>query len=188
MRRSRTGSRRARARKPVRRPAARKAARRRAPAPNRARKAVSKRAPEAAGKPARRRVPGAGRARGAGPRPSAAPGPRQPLVREAEGELQRSDPVEAAQEDLRALPERPLFDRDVAGRDDDLAEMLGEEYVRSVTSGEEQGVELRDQPVPEDEGGPFVESSGQKEFGHDEDDSELEPLPTTRAPQTRKLR
>lgn len=111
-----------------------------------------------------------------------------PLVQQAEGERQLADPVEAAQEDLRALPEKPLFDPDVPGRDDDLAEMLGEEYVRSVTSGEEQGVELRDEPVPEEEGGPFVETSGQKEFAHGEDDSELEPLPTTRARPTRKLR
>lgn len=111
-----------------------------------------------------------------------------PLVRPPEGELQLADPVEAAQEDLRALPEKPLFDPDVTGRDDDLAELLGEEYVRSVTSGEEQGVELRDEPVPEEEGGPFVESSGQKEFAHDEDVSELEALPTTRARPTRKLR
>ena len=105
-----------------------------------------------------------------------------------DGALQLADPVEAAQEDLRALPERPLFDPDVSGRDDDLAEMLGEEYVRSVTSGEEQGVELRDEPVPEEDGGPFVESSAQKEFANDEDDSEPEALPTTRRPQTRVLR
>ena len=69
-----------------------------------------------------------------------------------------ADPVEVAQEDLRALPEQPLFDRDRSGRDDDLAELLGEEYVRAVTSGEEQGVELRDEPVDEEAGGPFVET------------------------------
>jgi len=105
-----------------------------------------------------------------------------------EGDRQLSDPVEAAQEDPRAPPERALFDRDDSGRDDDLAEMLGEEYVRSVTSGEEQGVELRDEEVPEEEGGPFVETSGQKEFANTEDDSEVEALPTVRAPRTRLLR
>jgi hypothetical protein len=114
--------------------------------------------------------------------------PRLPLVQEQDSARQLADAVEAAQEDLRALPERPLFDPDRSGGDDDLAELLGEEYVRSVTSGEEQGVELRDQPVPEDEGGPFVESSAQREFAHGEDDAEPEALPTTRAPQTRKLR
>ncbi len=103
-----------------------------------------------------------------------------------EGDRQLADPVEAAQEDLRALPEQLIFDRD--RRDDDLAEMLGEEYVRSVTSGEEQGVELRDEVVPEEEGGPFVERSANKEFGRDPDDSEPEPLPTAHRAKTRNLR
>jgi hypothetical protein len=118
---------------------------------------------------------------------AAVDGAAEPLVRAPDGERQLADPVEAAQEDLGALPERPLFDRDRSGRDDDLAEMLGEEYVRAVTSGEEQGVELRDEPVPEDEGGPFLETSASKEFAHDPDDSEPEPLPTTHV-KTRHLR
>ncbi len=162
-------------RKPARRPA--KARRKAAPpraqaAPPQARatarKAASKATPPAAvrrSQPAQRRN---------GPLP--------------EGDRQLSDPIEAAQEDPRAPPERALFDRDGSGRDDDLAEMLGEEFVRSVTSGEEQGVELRDEAVPEEEGGPFVETSGQKEFANTEDDSEVEALPTVRAPRTRLLR
>ncbi len=120
----------------------------------------------------------------------ARPGRRRrlaPPVPLPEGDRQLADPVEAAQEDLRALPEQPLFDRDQSERDDDLAELLGEEYVRSVTSGEEQGVELRDAQVPEEEGGPFVETSARKEFANDPDDSEPEPLPTTHVP-TRHLR
>jgi hypothetical protein len=111
----------------------------------------------------------------------------RPLPEPAEGDRQLADPVEAAQEDLRALPETPLFDRDRSGRDDDLAELLGEEYVRAVTSGEEQGVELRDAPVPEEDGGPFVETSARKEFANDPDDSEPEALPTTHM-KTRHLR
>jgi hypothetical protein len=103
-------------------------------------------------------------------------------------ERQLADPVEAAQEDLKALPERALFDRDGSGRDDDLAELLGEEYVRSVTSGEEQGVELRDEAVPEEEGGPFVETSANKEFGYTPDDSEPEALPLANRERTRHLR
>jgi len=104
----------------------------------------------------------------------------------AEENLQLADPVEAAQEDVRVLPEKPLFDRD--GRDDDLAELLGEEYVRSVTSGEEQGVELRDEPTPEEEGGPFIESSAKKEFGYSPDEGEPEPMPLSRRPPTKTLR
>lgn len=147
---------------------------------------------------ARKRGPGppAARAPARGPaRPRVARraggGPLSPLERPlegpAEGDPQLADPVEAAQEDLRALPEKPLFDRDRSGRDDDLAELLGEEYVRAVTSGEEQGVELRDAPVPEEEGGPFVETSARKEFANDPDDSEPEALPTTHM-KTRHLR
>ena len=172
MKRSKGRSKRAGAKRAGTRPAERKPARRRAPA-GKARRPV---APRATARKAAPRRPA--------PRKAAA----GPLVQQAEGERQLADPVEAAQEDLRALPEKALFDPDVSGRDDDLAELLGEEYVRSVTSGEEQGVELRDEPVPEEEGGPFVESSGQKEFAHDEDVSEREALPTTRARPTRKLR
>ncbi len=153
-------------------------ARRKAPARKASRRAPPARAParKAAGKRAARELRN-------GP---LAPAPRSSVV-EAEGERQLADPVEAAQEDLRALPEQPLFDRDQSERDDDLAELLGEEYVRSVTSGEEQGVELRDAQVPEEEGGPFVETSARKEFANDPDDSEPEPLPTTHVP-TRHLR
>lgn len=114
--------------------------------------------------------------------------PRASLVQAPEGERQLADPVEAAQEDLRALPEQALFERDGSGRDDDLAEMLGEEYVRAVTSGEEQGVEMRDAPVPEEEGGPFVETSAAREFANGPDDGEPEALPTTHRPETRQLR
>jgi hypothetical protein len=145
--------------------------------------------------PPRRAGPTRPGARG-GERRAPARARRRPARRKAAGSLvqavdadrQLADPVEAAQEDLRALPERALFDRDDPGRDDDLAEMLGEEFVRSVTSGEEQGVELRDEAVPEEEGGPFVETSASREFGHDADDSEVEPLPTTRAPVTKNVR
>lgn len=150
----------------------------------------------AAGKkaPARKAKVAGAAARKPPARPAAAPAAarrRRPVERRGplpEGDRQLSDPIEAAEEDVRAPPERALFDRDDSGRDDDLAEMLGEEFVRSVTSGEEQGVELRDEAVPEEEGGPFVESSAQKEFANTEDDSEVEPLPTARAPQTRLLR
>ncbi len=139
---------------------------------------------QAAARKAAPRKPAARKAQPAAPR-------RRPPRRDGplpEGDRQLSDPVEAAEEDVRALPEKALFDRDDSGRDDDLAEMLGEEFVRSVTSGEEQGVELRDEEVPEEEGGPFVESTGQKEFANTEDDSEVEPLPTVRTPATRSIR
>jgi len=154
----------------------RKAAKARRPAPK---AAARRKAPARKAAPAPPKAPAAVRRTPLPPRRS------EPMP---EGERQLADAVEAAEEDVRAPPEQALFDRDGSGRDDDLAEMLGEEYVRSVTSGEEQGVELRDEAVPEEEGGPFVETSGQKEFANTQDDSEVEALPTVRAPATRRLR
>ncbi len=110
---------------------------------------------------------------------------------EMEGDRQLADPVEvAAGDDVEAAPERALFDPTAA---DDLADLLAEEYVRSVTSGEEQGVEMRDEEVPEEAGGPFIETSGRKEFGYDVDesnpeDAEAEPLPLANRQRSKYLR
>ena len=151
--------------------------------------AAKGRGPARKDRPARRARKAARPARRPAPaRRRSASRPGDGRLIEGQGERQLADPVEVAQEDLRALPEQPLFDRDRSGRDDDLAELLGEEYVRSVTSGEEQGVELRDEPVDEEAGGPFVETSAKKEFGFDADDSEPEPLPTSRRPASKLLR
>jgi hypothetical protein len=68
---------------------------------------------------------------------------------------------------------------------DDLAEELGEGFVESATSGEQAAEDMRDQEVPEESGGPFVETSGNSEFGYGTDasnpkDAERAPFPTTR--------
>jgi hypothetical protein len=65
---------------------------------------------------------------------------------------------------------------------DDLAESLAEEFVHAATSGEDQGEEAMDQVVPEEIGGPFIETSAEEEFadGVDESnpsDAEPEPMP-----------
>jgi hypothetical protein len=52
---------------------------------------------------------------------------------------------------------------------DDLAEELGEEFVRSATSGEQAAQDIRDEEVPEESGGPFVETSGRSEFAYGTD-------------------
>ena len=67
---------------------------------------------------------------------------------------------------------------------DDLAEELAEEFLSSATSGEEAANDGHEQVVPEENGGPFVPSSGAAEFadGTDESnptDAEAEPFPTT---------
>jgi protein-disulfide isomerase len=71
------------------------------------------------------------------------------------------------------------------GRSNDaLAEQLGEEFVESATSGQDDGDERFDQVVPEENGGPFVESNGAIEFADDDeppniDDAPPEPFPKT---------
>ena len=51
------------------------------------------------------------------------------------------------------------------GSREDLSELLGEEYVRAVTSGDDVAENDRDAVVPEELGGPFIESDGGEEFG-----------------------
>lgn len=68
---------------------------------------------------------------------------------------------------------------------DDLAEELGQEYVESATSGEQAAEDIRDQIVPEESGGPFVETSADSEFAYGTDesnpaDAQRAAFPTTR--------
>jgi hypothetical protein len=67
---------------------------------------------------------------------------------------------------------------------DDLAEELGEEVIERATTGEDDTEETLDAVVPEEQGGPFVETSAAQEFAHDVDPSnprgaKREPFPTT---------
>ena len=64
---------------------------------------------------------------------------------------------------------------------DDLAENLAEDYLQAATQGMEVE-EDHDQIVPEEIGGPFVETTAAEEFAHDTDeanpvDAAREPLP-----------
>lgn len=90
------------------------------------------------------------------------------------------------------LAQRGTSDRDEGGTGfvgqshtgDDLAENLAEEFVASATSGENQEEEILDQEVPEERGGPFVESTAGTEFAWGTDASnpknaKREPFPTT---------
>jgi hypothetical protein len=66
--------------------------------------------------------------------------------------------------------------------DDDLAESLAEEFIVSATTGEDSGDEAMDRIVPEEIGGPFIETSASEEFADDIDeanpeDANAEPLP-----------
>jgi len=65
-----------------------------------------------------------------------------------------------------------------------LAEERGEEVIEKATTGEDEAEEMLDQVVPEEQGGPFVESNAGQEFAYDTDLSnpkgaKREPFPTT---------
>jgi hypothetical protein len=65
---------------------------------------------------------------------------------------------------------------------DDLAETFGEEFVETVTSGESHEEDAEE--VPEERGGPFVETTAGTEFAEGTDESnpegaDREPFPTT---------
>lgn len=105
---------------------------------------------------------------------------RRPLTRDerqaAEREVESDEPRETAGVAGRAFidPERPV---------DDLADELGEEFVKTATSGEQSNEETRDEVLPEETGGPFIETSPNVEFagGTDESnpiDAEQEAFPT----------
>jgi hypothetical protein len=65
-----------------------------------------------------------------------------------------------------------------------LAEELGEAFIEAATSGEESEPQRRDRITLEENGGPFVETSGNEEFAVGTDESNIatatrEPLPRT---------
>jgi hypothetical protein len=88
------------------------------------------------------------------------------------GPRQRSDDANAFMPDPEDGPARIR---------DDLAEDLAEDYLQAATQGMEVE-EIHDQVVPEEIGGPFVETTAADEFAHDTDeanpeDASREPLP-----------
>jgi hypothetical protein len=146
-------------------------------------KPAAKKATKKAAKPAAQKAakPTAKKATKPAAQKAKAP-PRKPRVRrDATGHL---DPSYAR--DLRRLSrENEEHDDDRAflvgqRREDALAAELGREFVETVTSGEDEGVELRDEDVPEEIGGPFVITTAGKEFADEPDESN--PVDATREP------
>jgi hypothetical protein len=70
--------------------------------------------------------------------------------------------------------------------DDDLAESLAEEFIVAVTSAEEPGEDVRDEVLPEEMGGPFLEVPASDEFDGKPDASN--PLDADREPFPRAVR
>jgi hypothetical protein len=95
---------------------------------------------------------------------------------------QRFEPHRTARHDDAAAFVPDPDERGVARSDDDLAEDLAEEFVEAATTGEDRDQEALDASVPEEIGGPFVETSAADELaaGTDESnpiDAEAEPFP-----------
>jgi hypothetical protein len=109
----------------------------------------------------------------------------KPLLRREDhaGHLDPRYAAELRRQSGRPEPEPASF----VGRPrskDDLVEELGEEFVGQATSGEYEGEDLQDQQVPEERGGPFVETSAGTEFAEGTDPSNpkgatREPFPRT---------
>jgi hypothetical protein len=110
------------------------------------------------------------------------PAVRKPLKRrDATGHLNPA----YAQDLRRASRENQEHDDDrgfLIGKNaaDALGQELGREFVETVTSGEDEGNELRDKFVTEEVGGPFVTSTVGQEVAEDEDESN--PEGSTREP------
>jgi hypothetical protein len=116
------------------------------------------------------------------------PAARKPLQRrDATGHLNP-----AYTQDLRrASRENQEHDDDrgfLIGKNTDeaLSQELGREFVETVTSGEDEGNEVRDKFVTEEVGGPFVTSTRGQEIAEDADESNpegstREPFPKTSA-------
>jgi hypothetical protein len=67
---------------------------------------------------------------------------------------------------------------------EELAEEMGEAFVEAVTSGEESEAHRHEEITLEENGGPFVETSGNEEYAVGTDESNIstatrEPLPRT---------
>jgi hypothetical protein len=93
------------------------------------------------------------------------------------------------------VPEDEAIEREgVAGRvfvepdtEDEEAQQLGEEFVRSVTSGEEAESEMEEEAQDEEQGGPFIITTAREEYAYDSDESnppgaEREPFPRVSLP------
>ena len=92
-------------------------------------------------------------------------GPRQEVAPPPAGRRYRSDDAEAF------IPD-PGDGR--ARTSDDLAESLAEDYLRAATSGEDLSDERSDEVVPEEMGGPFVETTAADEMANDTDEANPE--------------
>ena len=95
---------------------------------------------------------------------------------------ERAERLLAGSGDRRSRPPEAAFVATSRG-EGDLATELAEGAVVAMTSGEDHLAEELNHDVEEDWGGPFVVTSGSKEFAHGPDESNIpeatrEPFPT----------
>jgi hypothetical protein len=96
-------------------------------------------------------------------------------------EPQREARLSEVAAESQRRPEQVFFKGSEA--EDDLAEELGEGAVLAMTTGENTVSEDFNHDVEEDWGGPFIETTANKEFSFDLDESNIaeatrEPFPT----------
>jgi hypothetical protein len=152
-------------------------------APRRAARKTAKRA--AAGKGRRTKVSAVKRALGkkaragstakAAKRPAARSKARRPAAKPAAKRAKRLAPAlrhivesDEPRERVGDADDRAFVGTDTAV---DEAQELGEEFVRSVTSGEEAESEMEEEEATEEQGGPFVVTSASTEYGFGTDES-----------------
>jgi hypothetical protein len=91
--------------------------------------------------------------------------------------------------DFKDTPRRRMDDGDAfipdpgsgpARAPDDFAELVAEDYIASATTGEEQAEYHRNEVVPEELGGPFLQATAEEEFADDVD--EMNPEDAAREP------
>lgn len=157
--------------------------------------------PERNGGSAKVRTPNAAKESGVTRTPKAIAGEKAAKAKAAE-ELKAKKPVRRRASDGRLDPEyaadllaksgMDLGDRDTKAfldrpkSEDPIAEGFGESFLQSATSGEDNDADLLDPDDPEEQGGPFVETSAEDEFAFEPDasnpeDAEPEPFPTTQS-------
>jgi len=111
---------------------------------------------------------------------------RRAAAAKVQARPQRADPAREREQrpGRRAEPAPPpgrrrAFIAEARDATDELAEELGESFVLSATSGEDPE-EHYERERPEEEGGPFLETSGKTEFAYGVDESnpeDAEPAP-----------
>jgi hypothetical protein len=83
-------------------------------------------------------------------------------AKENQVHVRRSDDADAF---IRDPESRPVHSSDI------LADTLGREFVKAATTGEDMADEDLEQEVPEEVGGPFLESEASREYDPHPDES-----------------